>query len=145
MQSKFCRLVEARERDLLMNGYKGQCSKRTVVCLGVNDGTPVSLTHNVHDKTCDCMDFMPEPSPNATHAEITPIKLGCDTLYITYQPCEDCASAIVESGTVKRVYYRDQDSKASVLSLEILKRGGVHVSNEWVTECIVNQAAKPMR
>ena len=57
---------------------------------------------------------------------------GCDTLYITYQPCPDCAAKMIEARTVQAVYYRDQDSKASTESIELLRGAGIYVNSEWL-------------
>mgnify|MGYP003615419273 CR=1 FL=1 len=129
---KFMRVVDAQERSLKILGYSRSCKKRTVVCAGVIDGKLITLTQNIHKSTCDCHVYFPEPSPNAQHAEVGAIKVGCDTLYITYQPCPDCAAKMIEARTVQAVYYRDQDSKASTESIELLRGAGIYVSNEWL-------------
>lgn len=126
---KFMRVVEAQERDLKK---KGVCAKRTVVCAGTINGELVILSHNRHKSACDCHTFFPDSSPNVTHAEVGAINAGCDTLYITYQPCPECAEKIIESRTVQAVYYRDEDSKASTESIDRLRGVGIYVNNEWL-------------
>lgn len=129
---KFMRVAESRERDAKAIITPRACKKRTVVCVGVNGGNLATLTTNLHAMTCDCHLHFPNPSPNATHAEIGAINTGCDTLYITYQPCPECAVKMIESRTVQAVYYRDEDSKASTESIELLRGAGIYVSNDWL-------------
>lgn len=129
---KFMRVVDAQERSLKMLGYIRSCKKRTVVCAGAIDGKLITLTQNTHKSTCDCHLHFPNSSPNARHAEVGAIKAGCDTLYISYQPCPECAKAMIEGRTVQAVYYRDEDSKASVESIELLRGAGIYVSDDWV-------------
>lgn len=129
---KFMRVVDAHERDFKKDTHPNLCKKRVVICAGVKDGKLISLTPNWHKQTCDCHLHFPNPSPNAQHAEVGAIKSGCDTLYITYQPCPDCAAKMIESHTVQAVYYRDQDSKASVESIELLRGAGIYVSDDWI-------------
>ena len=129
---KFMSVVESRERDAKVSISPKACKKRMVVCAGVKQGKLISLTTNIHKSTCDCHVYFPEPSPNAQHAEVGAIKAGCDTLYITYQPCPECAQAMIESRTVQAVYYRDEDSKESVESIELLRGAGIYVSDDWI-------------
>ena len=129
---KFMNVAESRERDAKVSISPRACKKRMVVCVGVKQGRLISLTTNTHDKTCDCHLHFPNSSPNAQHAEVGAIKAGCDTLYISYQPCPECAQAMIEGRTVQAVYYRDEDSKASVESIELLRGAGIYVSNEWL-------------
>ena len=129
---KFMRVAESRERDARASISPKACKKRTVVCVGVKGGNLATLTTNLHATTCDCHLHFPNPSPTAQHAEVGAIKAGCDTLYITYQPCPECAAKMIEARTVQAVYYRDQDSKASVESIELLRGAGIYVSDDWI-------------
>ena len=129
---KFMRVAESRERDARASISPKACKKRTVVCVGVLCGNLVTLTTNLHTTTCDCHLHFPNPSPTAQHAEVGAIKAGCDTLYISYQPCPECAKAMIEGRTVQAVYYRDEDSKASVESIELLRGAGIYVSDDWI-------------
>ena len=129
---KFMRVAESRERDARAIVTPKACKKRLVVCVGVMYGNLVTLTTNLHATTCDCHLHFPNPSPTAQHAEVGAIKAGCNTLYITYQPCPDCAAKMIEARTVHAVYYRDQDSKASTESIELLRGAGIYVSNDWI-------------
>ena len=129
---KFMRVAESRERDAKASISPKACKKRTVVCVGVKGGNLATLTTNLHATTCDCHLHFPNPSPTAQHAEVGAINAGCDTLYITYQPCPECAAKMIEARTVQAVYYRDQDSKASTESIELLRGAGIYVSNDWI-------------
>ena len=129
---KFMRVAESRERDAKASISPKACKKRTVVCVGVKGGNLATLTTNLHATTCDCHLHFPNSSPTAQHAEVGAINAGCDTLYITYQPCPECAAKMIEARTVHAVYYRDQDSKASVESIELLRGAGIYVSNDWI-------------
>ena len=129
---KFMRVAESRERDARASISPKACKKRTVVCVGVLGDKLVTLTTNLHATTCDCHLHFPNPSPTAQHAEVGAINAGCDTLYITYQPCPECAAKMIEARTVHAVYYRDPDSKASTESIELLRGAGIYVSNDWI-------------
>ena len=129
---KFMRVAESRERDAKASISPKACKKRLVVCVGVKGGNIATLTTNLHATTCDCHLHYPNPSPTTQHAEVGAINTGCDTLYITYQPCPDCAAKMIEARTVHAVYYRDQDSKASTESIELLRGAGIYVSNDWI-------------
>ena len=129
---KFMRVAESRERDARASISPRACKKRTVVCVGVKGGNLATLTTNLHATTCDCHLHSTNPSPTAQHAEVGAINAGCDTLYITYQPCPDCAAKMIEARTVQAVYYRDQDSKASTESIELLRGAGIYVSDDWI-------------
>ena len=129
---KFMRVAESRERDARAIVTPKACKKRLVVCVGVKGGNITTLTTNLHATTCDCHLHFPNSSPNVQHAEVGAIKAGCDTLYISYQPCPECAQAMIEGRTVQAVYYRDEDSKASVESIELLRGAGIYVSNDWI-------------
>lgn len=127
------RLVETYEQAYNKHLGERACKKRTVVCAGSTYGKFTSIAHNYHVRSCDCFIHSPNPSPNAIHAEVRPILMGCDTLYITYQPCTACVHKMIEQGTVKAVYYRDQDSKASTESIELMESAGIYVSNQWLS------------
>ena len=129
---KFMRVAESRERDARAIVTPKACKKRTVVCVGVKGGNIATLTTNLHATTCDCHLHFPNSSPTAQHAEVGAINAGCDTLYITYQPCPECAAKMIEARTVQAVYYRDQDSKASTESIELLRGAGIYVSDDWI-------------
>jgi dCMP deaminase len=53
------------------------------------------------------------------------------TLYVTRQPCIDCARAIVNAG-ISAVYYRDADDKID--GIEHLLAHGVMVNSGWLKE-----------
>lgn len=68
------------------------------------------------------------------HAEavaLVLVKVGhCGgTLYVTRQPCINCARLIVEAG-ISQVFYRDTDDKTD--GLELLAAHGVKVDSGWI-------------
>ena len=87
--------------------------------------------------------------PDVTHAEAMAIEAALDAveceflpdgvdeggmfdsaLYVTRQPCIDCARLIVGAG-IHAVYYRDGDNKAD--GLEYLRAHGVELDSGWIT------------
>lgn len=68
------------------------------------------------------------------HAEAMAIAAGganqcCLTLYVTRQPCINCARLIVDAG-ISAVYYRDADDKIDGIA-HLLDRG-VTVDSRWI-------------
>ena len=51
------------------------------------------------------------------------------TLYVTRQPCINCASLIVSAG-IEQVFYRDADDKTD--GLELLAEHGVLLDSGWI-------------
>jgi len=84
-----------------------------------------------------CEDDDGKTLPDVLHAEYVAISkamtyqdnLNGWTMYVTRQPCIDCAKLIVNSG-VEAVYYRDADDKTD--GLEWLDQNGVHVDSGWI-------------
>ena len=74
--------------------------------------------------------------PEVMHAEAVAIghatQRGAspETLYVTRQPCIDCARLITAAG-IKSVYYRDADDKT--WGLRWLAWHGVEVDSGWIT------------
>ncbi len=75
--------------------------------------------------------------PDVIHAEVDVINsaytyqadLGGWVLYVTRQPCINCAQLIVGAG-IRAVYYRDADDKTD--GIEHLLAHGVFVSSAWL-------------
>jgi len=75
--------------------------------------------------------------PDVIHAEVDVINsaytyqadLGGWVLYVTRQPCINCAKLIVHAG-IGAVYYRDADDKVD--GLDWLKSAGVYVDHGWI-------------
>ena len=63
------------------------------------------------------------------HAYTAGFETNGATLYVTRQPCINCARAIVEAG-ITHVYYRDSDDKSD--GLELLAAHGVKVDSGWL-------------
>lgn len=129
---KYMHFADVVERNALANPTRRSCAKRTVACVGTINDKIIIVAINMHATTCDCHLFTDTDSPNAQHAEIPVLNSQCDTLYVTYQPCINCAKQIVAKGCVRAVFYRDQDSKADTASIELLQSHGIYVSDQWL-------------
>lgn len=124
-------LVDKIERTLHSPNAEHLCYKRVVVCVGVKRGILTEIGTNKHAYgICDCFNVYPDQSETAIHAEQSAIDAGCDAIYVTYQPCEMCAHAIVAGGTIKYVAYRDKDSKDDDASINYLRSHGIEVE-QW--------------
>ena len=64
------------------------------------------------------------------------------TLYVTRQPCIDCAKLITAAG-IKSVYYRDADDKTD--GLEYLRSHGVELDSGWITGQVAESWAERNR
>lgn len=101
------------------------CNKRRVGAIGVSDSY-IKTGFNLHQHLCDC-----KPKSNTVvHAEMFCIDKRVNTIYVTYQPCLDCAKAIVKRSAVKRVYYRDA-KPSDMRGVEYLQKYGIEVFNLW--------------
>ena len=83
-----------------------------------------------------CEDEDGKTRPDVIHAEMVAIHKSAyifairgATLYVTRQPCINCARAIVNAG-IKTVYYRDADDKTD--GIEHLLAHGVTVDSRWI-------------
>ena len=89
--------------------------------------------HNHNGGQC-CEDESGKSVGTVVHAEAAALeglqhcKPHLATLYVTRQPCLDCAKLIVDSG-IKQVYYRDQDDKND--GLQWLDDHGVSFDSRW--------------
>lgn len=102
-----------------------RCKKRAVGSIGVADSY-IKTGFNLHKYLCDC-----KPKSNTVvHAEMFCIDKRVHTIYVTYQPCLDCAKAIVKRSAVKRVYYRDA-KPSDIRGVEYLQKHNIDVRNEW--------------
>lgn len=89
------------------------------------------------------MNYRLDTKPDVIHAEMNAIlkcaKLGKSTkgatLYLTHNPCCECAKAIIASGIVE-VWYLD--SYRSLLGIEVLRKNGVKVFGYHETRLIEN-------
>jgi len=102
--------VKFYEEQALQEAQRSPCQKRKVGAVIVTPGGDiVGKGHNrfssITDKPCE--DILGFTNPNVIHAEINAIDeassiipgaLKGATIYVTHQPCENCADAIVEAG-----------------------------------------------
>lgn len=96
--------------------YTGYNHNRGYCCEGADGRTLPTVMHAEADALLSAAGLS---GSNANRA----------TLYVTRQPCIDCARLIVDAG-IHAVYYRDADDKAD--GLEYLRSRGVHVDSGWI-------------
>lgn len=90
---------------------------------------------NLNGGACEC--DRGKTLPDVVHAEHAAIlfygkfinNVHGGTLYVTRQPCIDCAGLIVHVG-IDQVFYRDADDKTD--GLELLAAHGVKVDSGWI-------------
>ena len=114
----------------------------------VGDMWTVAQGYNARSCGGECEGADGRTLPDVTHAEAMAIEAALDAveceflpdgvdeggmfdsaLYVTRQPCIDCARLIVDAG-IHAVYYRDADDKAD--GLEYLRANGVQVDGGWI-------------
>ena len=96
--------------------YTGYNHNRGYCCEGTDGRTLSTVIHAEADVLLSASGFS---GGNARAA----------TLYVTRQPCIDCARLIVDAG-IHAVYYRDADDKTD--GLEYLRAHGVEVDSGWI-------------
>lgn len=101
------------------------CNKRKVGAVGVANDY-FSTGFNIHQHICDCN----PKSKTVKHAEVFCLGKRVHTIYVTYQPCIECAIAIVKQGNIQKVYYRDA-KPSDMRGVDYLQKYGVEVFNEW--------------
>lgn len=123
--------------------FRGMCNRLRVSALIVRDkriitsGVNGPNTYDCDELKCDTT----KPCSHAIHAEENAIRFAVKhnvdlkgaTIYITHQPCIDCARLIVESGITRVVYsetYRLEE--------------GLHylINNNIITEQLVYEQAE---
>ena len=111
------------------------------------DGT-YSFGYNQHcdDPQARCEGADGRTLPTVVHAErdaierlAEPCKQSGSVLYVTRQPCIDCARLIVGAG-IHAVYYRDGDDKTD--GLEYLRAHGVELDSGWITGLVAESWAE---
>ena len=96
-----------------------------------------SMGHNFNLKGGACECESGKTLADVVHAEYAAIlfygkfinNVHGGTLYVTRQPCIDCAKLIV-SASIEQVFYRDADDKTD--GLELLAAHGVLVDSGWI-------------
>ena len=111
--------------------------KRAQVGAVLTDGVSTYTGYNARPCGGQCEGADGRTLPDVVHAEIMALEkcLGSIdnpagmTLYVTRQPCINCAQLIVGVG-ISAVYYRDADDKTD--GIEHLVAHGVFVSSAWL-------------
>lgn len=119
-----------------------KCARRRVGAVIVHPVGWVFLGHNrsTDGGPCECERGITRSS--VVHAEQAAIwaaagvELSGAVLYVTHQPCINCARLIVSRG-ISAVHYRDADEKTD--GLELLRDAGVR-AQRWPTQQQVDQA-----
>lgn len=101
------------------------CTKRKVGAVGVG---PIfhKTGFNLHRQLCDCKPY----SKTVIHAERFVLHKSITRIYCTYQPCLECAKAIIRQSSCLVLFYRDE-KPSDLRGIEFLKMNGVEVRNEW--------------
>lgn len=117
-------IVDERHR-IVSTGYNGFPA-------GVNDSIlpsdrkeTISIRTNKGEEEVNKYEVITHAEANAIAASKGPL-IGC-TLYVTLNPCNECAKLIITSG-IKRVVYRDtRDDKIFQIGRFLLKQGSVEI------------------
>lgn len=118
---------------------KSVCKRAQVGAVVVCENGRIKTGFNHNNGKC-CEDENGKTLPSVIHAEMAATGqhlssllwgnvMGFKVLYVTRQPCIDCAQMITQTG-IKSVYYRDPDDKTD--GLEWLKSAGVYVDSGWI-------------
>ena len=124
----FMRLAEAEAKNSV-------CKRAQVGAVVANRYGDYAAGHN-HNNGNECECEQGKTLPDVVHAEAAALSAAWpafypvgSTLYVTRQPCINCARLIVEAG-IERVFYRDADDKKD--GLELLAAHGVKVDSGWI-------------
>ena len=118
---------------------KSVCKRAQVGAVVVYENGRIKTGFNHNNGKC-CEGEDGRTLPSVIHAEmvatgqhLSPLLwgnvMGFKTLYVTRQPCIDCAQMITQTG-IKSVYYRDSDDKRD--GLDWLVSHGVAVNGAWI-------------
>ncbi len=121
--------------------------KRAQVGAVLTDGVSTYTGYNARPCGGCCEGDDGRTLPDVTHAEMMALNrcLGSIdnpagmTLYVTRQPCFDCATQLAAYG-VREVYYRDPDDKFD--GLNVLGRNYVQVHSGWITGQVADMWAE---
>ncbi len=114
--------------QLVKNAEEYSRDTRPVACIAVSDNKLVSVGFNDSALNMPTRDSDGNTTPVVVHAEINCLinYRGSSEiiLYCSYAPCVNCASAIIQSGIVKEVWYKEllNDNKAGV---RLLRKAGI--------------------
>ena len=97
--------------QLVKNAEEYSRDTRPVACIAVSNNKLVSVGFNDSALNMPTRDENKRTLPTVIHAEINCLinYRGSDEiiLYCSYAPCINCASAIIQSGIVKEVWYKE--------------------------------------
>ena len=97
--------------QLVKNAEEYSRDTRPVACIAVANSKLVSVGFNDSALNMPTRDENKRTLPTVIHAEINCLinYRGSDEiiLYCSYAPCTNCASAIIQSGLVKEVWYKE--------------------------------------
>ena len=121
--------------------------KRAQVGAVLTDGVSTYTGYNARPCGGQCEGADGRTLPDVVHAEIMALEkcLGSIdnpagmTLYVTRQPCFDCADQLARHG-IHAVYYRDADDKTD--GLEYLRAHGVELDSGWITGQVADSWAE---
>lgn len=114
--------------QLVKNAEEYSRDTRPVACIAVANSKLVSVGFNDSALNMPTRDENKRTLPTVIHAEINCLinYRGSDEiiLYCSYAPCINCASAIIQSGIVKEVWYKEllNENKAGV---RLLRKAGI--------------------
>lgn len=97
--------------QLVKNAEEYSRDTRPVACIAVSNNKLVSVGFNDNALNMPTRDENKRTLPTVIHAEVNCLinYRGSDEiiLYCSYAPCVNCASAIIQSGIVKEVWYKE--------------------------------------
>nr|DAT37716.1 MAG TPA: Deoxycytidylate deaminase [Caudoviricetes sp.] len=97
--------------QLVKNAEEYSRDTRPVACIAVSNNKLVSVGFNDSALNMPTRDENKKTLPTVIHAEVNCLinYRGSDEiiLYCSYAPCVNCASAIIQSGIVKEVWYKE--------------------------------------
>lgn len=97
--------------QLVKNAEEYSRDTRPVACIAVSNNKLVSVGFNDSALNMPTRDENKKTLPTVIHAEVNCLinYRGSDeiVLYCSYAPCVNCASAIIQSGIVKEVWYKE--------------------------------------
>lgn len=114
--------------QLVKNAEEYSRDTRPVACIAASNDKLVSIGFNDSALNMPTRDSDGNTTPVVVHAEINCLinYRGSDEiiLYCSYAPCVNCASAIIQSGIVKEVWYKEllNENKAGV---RLLRKAGI--------------------
>ena len=114
--------------QLVKNAEEYSRDTRPVACIAVANSKLVSVGFNDSALNMPTRDENKKTLPTVIHAEVNCLinYRGSDEiiLYCSYAPCINCASAIIQSGIVKEVWYKELLNENKV-GVRLLRKAGI--------------------